>query len=162
MKNLKFLLIALLLISFSIYSIAGSSVDERIKFSSLPTKAQQFYSNNFSDIKIKEIERTENNEYEIEMENDTSIKFYSTGEWYEIDFNEYHPIPLVILNHLPAPVKKSFLSKNNDSIVIGIEKKQAYRKRIYYEIKYIDNKTNAHMVTVIDQLGNTRSIRKDK
>lgn len=151
MKNLKWLLAAVLFISFNIYSQAG---EKKIKFKALPRMAQEFYNLNFGKMKIKYIEYDSNNKkYEIELWNENSIKFNNSGEWLEIDFNKNTPVPISVINTFPMLARTAFMKKFSDCNIIEIERNLTDMSDIYYKIKMVSSQTESDLTIVLENDG---------
>lgn len=156
MKNLKWLLAAVLFISFNIYSVAG---DKKIKFKALPRMAQEFYNLNFGKMKIKYVEYDSNDKkYEIEMWNDNSIKFNSEGEWEEIDFDKNTPIPASVINTFPMLARTAFMKKYSGCQILEIDRNLSDPSDIHYKIKMISSQTSSNFTIILKQDGEMRKL----
>lgn len=154
MKNLKWLLAAVLFISFNIYSSAG---DKKIKFKALPRIAQEFYSSNFGKMKIKNVEyENDDKRYEIDMWNDSSIKFNNAGDWIEIDCEKNNPIPVSVIETFPMLARNAFMKKYSDCTILEIERNLSDPSNTTYKIKMISTQTMSPFTIVMNQNGEIR------
>ena len=157
MKNLKWLLAAVLFISFNIYTNAG---EKKIKFKSLPEKAQTFYTLNFGKMKIQNIEYDRKDKtYEINLWGDHSIQFNEVGEWTEIDFDKHKPIPNSVIKSFPTMARIAFLKDYEGSIVTEIERNLTDMSHITYKIDLIDVKKRFPIEILLNYRGDIKILK---
>lgn len=148
MKKQKFwwILSALLFLSFLVYSqtYAGGT---KIKFNALPQAAQTFYTMNFENIKIKEVEHDKiERKYEIDLWNNCSITFNHKGEWTEVDCNKDSVVPQSVIDQLPLLIKNKIYKEYSKNLIIEIKRNLRSDGDHKYSIEIID--TNGKEVEV--------------
>lgn len=145
-QNFGWIFSALLFLSFLVYSqtYAGGT---KIKFNSLPQLAQNFYTMNFGNVRIKEVEHKKlEREYEIDLWNNCSIKFNHKGEWTEVDCNMESVVPESIIDQLPLLIRNKIDRNYKKNLIIEIKRNLHSTGDHKYSIEIID--TNGKEVNV--------------
>lgn len=111
MKKIGLILVALVL------ALATVSADDKIvSAESLPQKAKDFIAANFAGKTVQYVEK-EFNEYEVQLNDRTEIKFKGNGEWENI--KSYEGVPVAAL---PASLTSHVTGNFADAKIIEVEK----------------------------------------
>lgn len=115
-------------ISFLSFGVACADIDRPIEVKDLPTKAQTFLKQHFSNTAVSlavEDKEFVFNEYEVVLVNGAKMDFDSSGEWTEIDC-KYATVPDAIV---PKQILSSVAERYPDAKVLKIK-----RQRKGYEV----------------------------
>lgn len=90
--------------------------------SQLPSKAQEFISQNFTSA-ISVVEKDKNlgktSEYEVTLTDGSQIEFNSSGEWKSVDTPNNVPVPAGIV---PTNIAQYVAQNHQGAYIVGIEK----------------------------------------
>lgn len=148
MRKQKFMWIlsAVLFITCLVYTETFAD-GRKIKFNTLPKAAQNFYTANFGNMKIKEIEHDRmKKRYEIELWNDNTITFNESGEWVEVDCDKNNTVPQSVIDQLPLMVKNKIKKDYINHLILEIKRNLNDPNNVKYFLEIVDINGNIQEV----------------
>lgn len=137
-QNFMWILSAVLFITFLVYSETFAD-GRKINFNALPKIAQNFYTVNFGNMKIKEVEHDRmKKEYSIELWNENTITFNEKGEWIEVDCDNNNTVPESVIDQLPLMVKNKIRKDYINHLILEIKRNLKDPQNVKYSLELVD------------------------